>query len=444
MLSQKNLKGEGFMSAFLCDRSVIHSLETSVGINGVREDDELVVSVFQDRPRKIKLKRTLYLIRPATRFEYASMESRIELPIFDNQSCEFELLLIPHFAARGFSDKSRYLIRSLGPVPFKLNGTHCFEAFLERGDRVEMGLNTLHFQRAEALKNDQDVNSLLLPEIIKSSLNIVIEGETGTGKTTLAKKIHEQSDRSGPFVHLNLSAFSKNLIESELFGHVKGSFTGALNDKKGALLEAHRGTLFLDEIDSIESGLQTKLLLFLDDQEVRPVGATHTRKADVRLIFASGRCLKNLVDKDQMRRDFYFRITSGSVIELKSLREEPEKIRHFCMRYESENNVSISRETMAFYEEQSWPGNLRQLKGHLDKKKILSNGKKFNLEKEDYELLEDVSTQANFSLEGVKTLEQIKRDYCLNVYQRMNKNIKRSAKVLDISPNTMKVLIKKK
>jgi transcriptional regulator of acetoin/glycerol metabolism len=432
------------VSAIRQERAVIHSLETSLGLNGVREDDELVINVFQDRPRKIKLKRTIYSLRPAARFEYASLESQINLPVFDNQSCDFELQLIPHFAARGFSDKSRYLIRSLGPVPFKLNGTFCFEAFLERGDRVEIGLNCLHFKRAVAIENDSEVSQLLLPEVIQSSLNIVIEGETGTGKTTLAKKIHEQSQRSGPFVHLNLSAFSQNLIESELFGHVKGAFTGALNEKKGALLEAHRGTLFLDEIDSIGNDLQTKLLLFLDDQEVRPVGATFSRRADVRLIFASGRSLKNLVDRELMRRDFYFRISSGSVVELKSLREQPEKIRHFCLNYENENNVSISQEVIAFYEEQSWPGNLRQLKGHLDKKKILSNGKKFNLEKEDYDLLEDISSQTHFNLEGVKTLDQIKRDYCLSVYQRMNKNLKRSAQVLDISPNTMKVLIRKR
>jgi transcriptional regulator with PAS, ATPase and Fis domain len=298
--------------------------------------------------------------------------------------------------------------------------------------------------KSESEKNELELNHFVSSELIKSSLNIVIEGETGTGKTTMARKIHDESQRSGPFIHLNLTAFSQNLVESELFGHVKGAFTGALNDKKGALLEAHRGTLFLDEIDSIGIDLQTKLLLFLDNQEVRAVGGSISRKADVRLIFASGRSLKNLVEKAIMRRDFYFRISSGACLELKSLREQPEKIKKFCLSYEEENNVNIPSELIAFYEEQTWPGNLRQLKGHLDKKKVLSNGKKFSLQKVDYDLLEDAFSPIVSNAEGIKTLEQIKRDYCMNIYQKMNKNLKRSAKVLDISPNTMKVLIKKK
>lgn len=432
------------MLAIKSERSVIHSLEASVGINGVREDDEVVINLFQEKARILKLKRTIFTIVPGNRFDFAAIESQITLPIFDNHACKFELQLIPHFAARGFSDKSRYLLRSLGPAPFKLNGAQCFEAFLERGDRVEIGLNNLHFLKSEDQKKELELTHFMIPEIVRSPLNIVIEGETGTGKTTLAKKIHEESQRSGPFVHLNLSAFSQNLIESELFGHVKGAFTGALNDKRGALLEAHKGTLFLDEIDSIGIDLQTKLLLFLDDQEVRAVGGSTSRKADVRLIFASGRSLKNLVDKSQMRRDFYYRISSGASIEIKSLREQPEKIRMFCLNYEAENFVNIPNELISFYEDLTWPGNLRQLKGHLDKKKIISNGKKFILDKEDYELLEDSLSQSQMSTEGVKTLEQIKRDYCLSVYQKMNKNLKKSAKILDISPNTMKVLIKKK
>ena len=442
-LVQQNSGGKHMLAA-KSERSIIHSLEASVGINGVREDDEVIVNLFQDKPRKIKLKRTLYSIKPGVRFEFATKESQISLPIFDNQSNEFELQLIPHFAARGFSDKSRYLLRSLGPVPFKLNGACCFEAFLERGDRVEIGLNSLHFLKSDFEKNELELDYLISPALIQSSLNIVIEGETGTGKTTLAKKIHEDSQRSGPFIHLNLSAFSQNLIESELFGHVKGAFTGALNDKKGALLEAHRGTLFLDEIDSIGIDLQTKLLLFLDNQEVRAVGGSISRIADVRLVFAAGRSLKNLVEKNQMRRDFYFRISSGASIELKSLREQPEKIKNFCLNYEDQFNVNIPSELIAFYEDQTWPGNLRQLKGHLDKKKVLSNGKKFSLDQVDYDLLEDALSQTTTNAEGVKTLEQIKRDYCLSIYQKLNKNLKRSAKVLDIIPNTMKVLIKKR
>src|SRR5690606_12983163 len=137
-------------------------------------------------------------------------------------------------------------------------------------------------------KNTQENSELLelnsSKKIIQSNLPILIEGETGTGKTTLAKSIHQMSERSGEFVHVNLSAFSENLMESELFGHLKGAFTGAYNDKKGAIERANNGTLFLDEIDSTSIAVQTKLLLFLDNYKLSPVGSGVMKKINCRIL----------------------------------------------------------------------------------------------------------------------------------------------------------------
>ena len=424
------------------ERSVIQSLENTIGLKGVREDDEFALEAFQERKRVFRLKRTKYKIQITDHFAFDFTTATMSLPVF-GPGClgSFELILVPHVDSNNHNEKSRYLLKSTDATPFALNGTQCFEAFLERGDVVEIGFNRLVFLKPKSqLKIVEHENSLPI-EMMKSSLNIMIEGETGTGKTTLAKKIHDESGRSGRFVHLNLSAFAPSLIESELFGHVKGAFTGAINEKVGAIVEANKGTLFLDEIDSLTLELQTKLLLFLDDYQVRPVGGSASRKVDVRLLFASGTKMKTLIDKEKMRRDFYYRLTSGVVLNLLSLRDEPHKIKEFCHQFEAENYVIISDELIQYYQECSWPGNIRQLLSHLKKKKIYANGKKFILDDVDHELLSDKANILKFEFHQMKSLEEIKMDYCLGIFLKSDKNFVKASKLLDISPNTLKALL---
>ncbi len=422
-------------------RVLNHTLETSIGIKGVREDDDFVLDLFQERKRTIRLKRTKYKIKTASKFFFDFKTAEIHLPVFEYPSAEFELMLIPHFKAGGFSDKSRYLVKSCGEFPFKLNGNQCFEAYLERGDVLEIGFNRIHFLKPKSQLQLLESTNLLADEIIKSSLNILLEGQTGTGKTTLAKSIHQQSGRSGAFVPINLSSFAPTLIESELFGHVKGAFTGAIADKKGAILEAHRGTLFLDEIDSLSMELQTKLLLFLDHFELRAVGGSYFQKADVRLIFASGSDLKNQVERGKMRKDFYFRLCSGEVLRLPSLKDDSAKIKSLCLDFEKNHFVVLSDELISFYQECSWPGNIRQLQSHLLRKKIMAGGKKILRDKTDFDLLSDNKIISQSEINYFKSLEEIKMDYCLNVFMKLDKNLKKASKMLDISPNTLKALL---
>lgn len=428
------------MEALRQDRMIGGDLDSTIGLNGVREGDEFVMDIFQERKKTFKLNRTRYKISCDKRFEFNFSTAEVKIPFFGKNDGSYELVLIADKHSMGYSEKSRYLFRSLGEFPFRLNGIHCFEAYLERGDVLDIGFNRIHFLR----QNSSTAENLAIPlKVIQSPIAILIEGETGTGKTTLAKKIHDESGRPGKFVHLNLSAFAPSLIESELFGHVKGAFTGAMNSKRGAILEAHKGTLFLDEIDSLTIDLQTKLLLFLDNYQVRAVGGESTHEADVRVIFASGSKLKNKVLDQSMRRDFFFRIQSGCSVILESLRERPERIVEICHRFESHEAVVFDKELVEFYKSCSWPGNIRQLNSHLIKKKIFSDGKKIIFDDHDKELL-NVHAFEKLSHDEILPLEKIKIDYCHQVFLKMDKNIARTAKKLELCQNTLKSYLQKK
>lgn len=429
------------MEALRQERMITPHLESSIGVRGVRENDEFMLDVFQERKRTFRLNRTRYKIKNGGSFEFDFSKSKITLPIFGKEECLYELELVADRKDKNHNENSRYLLRSLGTAPFRLNGTYCFEAFLERGDAVDIGFNRIHFLKPDIKFHEQNT---LSEKFIKSPISILLEGETGTGKTTLARKIHDESERVGRFVHLNLSAFSPGLIESELFGHVKGAFTGALNPKRGAILEAHMGTLFLDEVDSLSLDLQTKLLLFLDDHEVRAVGGENSSKVDVRMIFASGSVLKKRVEEEKMRKDFYYRLQSGCSLTLLSLRENPERIKELCRKFEFDQAIVIGDDLIQFYSTCAWPGNIRQLNSHLIKKKIFSNGKKFVIDETDKELLSENLNVTKLKPEEILPMEKMKTNYCYDVYLKADRNITKTARILDMSPNTLKVYLDKK
>lgn len=431
---------EFLMEALRQERLIMPQLESSVGINGAREEDEFILEIFQGRKKTFKLNRTKYTFFSSDKFEMDFLKAHIFFPIYGNEHGTYELELVANKKNKNHDHKSRYLLRSVGEFPFRLNGTYSFEAFIERGDIVDIGFNRIHFLRPKEGLQDE----IFLPEkLIKSSIAILLEGETGTGKTTLAREIHETSGRIGRFVHLNLSSFSSGLIESELFGHVKGAFTGAGQNKRGAIMEADKGTLFLDEIDSLSLDLQTKLLLFFDNNEVRAVGGEGVCKADVRIIVASGTNLRKKVEEKKMRKDFYYRLQSGHVHVLPSLRNHPKRIKDFCRSFEFEQAVVIDDDLINFYSTCSWPGNIRQLKSHLLKKKIFSNGKKIIMNESDNILVSENMESRVLELENILPIEEVKENYCRNVYLKYNRNIVQTARALKMSPNTLRAYLMK-
>jgi DNA-binding NtrC family response regulator len=193
---------------------------------------------------------------------------------------------------------------------------------------------------------------------------ILIEGESGTGKEVVAQMLH-QSQRERPFVAINVAALSESLFESELFGHVKGAFTGAIQNKAGLVEQAHGGDLFLDEIEALSLNHQAKLLRFLENGEFQKVGATETQKVQVRIIAATNEKLHELVDKEKFREDLMYRL-SGHKLELAPLRDRPQDIKALCQHFLGQRDLtlkkSVGEDALAELQKYSWPGNVRQLK----------------------------------------------------------------------------------
>ncbi|MBP9674317.1 MAG: sigma-54-dependent Fis family transcriptional regulator [Bacteriovoracaceae bacterium] len=402
---------------------------------GVRLGDMAWLKPMQGRKKKIFLSRT--------QFHFFSSKS-IPTSIFSYylpHAGDGYLHFVLELSAETDQVNARFFMRAVGDVPFRLNGSFVFEAFIERGDRIDLGFNVLDFTQEDDLHFPEQKILPLCENILKSDLSILIEGETGTGKTTLAGEIHHLSERKGRYVHINLSSFSPALIESELFGHVKGAFTGAVCDKKGAFREADYGTLFLDEIDSLTKELQVKLLLFLDSKEVRPVGGNQSFVCHTRLIFASGSSLRERMHQGKTRRDFYYRLTAGVSIHLEKM--NPEKIEKIILEFLHSQNRLITPQLLDFYKRLPWPGNLRQLYAHLKKKVVIHLDKKLQYDREDECLLElhqDVKNTTK-DLTEFLPLESAKKAYALRTLQHFNGDLRIASKVLEISPHTLRTLI---
>ena len=213
-----------------------------------------------------------------------------------------------------------------------------------------------------------------IPQVARVDATVLVTGESGTGKELLARAIHAASPRSSrPFVPVNCGALPEGLLESELFGHVRGSFTGAVRDKIGLIQEADGGTLFLDEIGELSNNTQVKLLRALQERTIRPVGDTREAAVDIRIIAATNQDLTKLVGEGRFREDFYYRINVIQ-LQLPPLRDRREDIpdlaRHFVDRACSRAGVppkQIHRDTMAVLESHSWPGNVRELENVVER-----------------------------------------------------------------------------
>lgn len=223
--------------------------------------------------------------------------------------------------------------------------------------------------------------------VAKSNATVLLFGETGTGKEMIAKAVHQLSPRGGgPFVRVNCGALAESLLESELFGHVRGSFTGAVDNRTGRFEAAHTGTVFLDEINSTTPKLQVKLLRVLQEREFERVGDTQTIRVDTRVIAATNRDLMDEVEAERFREDLYYRLNVVPIL-LPPLRERrddiPELVGHFLNIYNEKNDryvVHIDRRAMEALQDYHWPGNVRELQNYIERAIVMAPGDELTLD----------------------------------------------------------------
>jgi len=283
-----------------------------------------------------------------------------------------------------------------------------------------------------------------IEKIKDSRATILILGETGTGKELVARAIHFNSIRSEkPFLPVNCAALAETLLESELFGYVKGAFTGAVRDKQGVFEVAHGGTVFLDEIGDISPRLQQILLRVLENGEIQPVGSTVRRKVDVRVVAATNRDLGNMVKQGTFRADLYYRLNVIS-LELPPLRMRTEDIAmlagHFLRKYAAENEKAIndmSRDALQLLERYTWPGNVRELENVVERATLLETSREITPESLPENIRNAPQAPPVNPDEDLQTLEEVGRTYIETVLKKTGGNKARASEILGINRTSL-------
>jgi two-component system, NtrC family, response regulator HydG len=284
----------------------------------------------------------------------------------------------------------------------------------------------------------------IIERVAPTNVPILLTGETGTGKGAVARTIHNESRRAArPFVAVNCAAIPEALLESELFGHVKGAFTGATHDHAGLFAEAEGGTLLLDEIGEMSSGLQAKLLHVLESGKVRPVGSTRERVRDVRIIAATHRDLRSRIAEGSFREDLMYRLDVMSIV-VPPLRDRTDDIAPFVERFLVEARdrhptstvQSVSREALRRLLQHPWPGNVRELAHVIERGVILAAGTE--IQERDLVGLPELTTESRAATSGeVVTMIEVQRRYARWAYQHLGSQKLRTAERLDVDVKTL-------
>jgi two-component system response regulator AtoC len=283
-----------------------------------------------------------------------------------------------------------------------------------------------------------------IARVAESRSTVLVTGESGTGKELIARAIHFNSPRAGrPFVAVDCGSLAETLLESELFGHVRGAFTGAVTTKKGLFEEADRGTCFLDEVGNISPAMQAKLLRVLQEHEIKRVGGTETIKIDVRIVAATNQNLEVLVGEKKFREDLFYRLNVVS-IHLPSLRERPEDVPlladHFLRKYASQNNkpvLRISPEAMDLLIRYQWPGNVRELENVMERAGTLSVTNLILPEDLPRRLHMEPARMSLSSLPSRMPLSELEKLYIQKVLEETGGNKKKAAGILGIDRRTL-------
>ena len=345
---------------------------------------------------------------------HGSVDSAVEamkLGAYDYLQKPFEFTELQHFTEKVF--EHHQLRRELRALKEELARRGRGDEIITRSDRMKSVLT-------------------LATQVAASAISVLIEGESGTGKELLARMIHEKSPRAGnPFITVNCAALAETLLESELFGHVKGAFTGAVKDREGRFEAAHEGTVLLDEIGDVAPATQVKLLRFLQSKELERVGETSTRKVDVRVIAATNRDLEEAVRNGTFREDLYYRLNAVK-LKLPPLRERSEDIpllvQHFLSRSGTTSEVGPDvAQVLGTY---PWKGNIRELENVVERAVILAHGGPIEI----HHLPEELQMLAGSH--RPLSLDEMERQHIIRVL-RIAKDLDEAAGILGIDPATL-------
>lgn len=327
------------------------------------------------------------------------------------------------------------------------------EALLEAVTRALGKREELEMEIVSASPKMDAVKRMIV-KVARSNSTVLIRGESGTGKELIARAIHNQSPPrlTEVFQAVNCAAINENLLESELFGHEKGSFTGAHAEKKGLFEIANRGTLFLDEIAELDVAMQAKLLRALQERKIRRVGGTHEIPVDVRVIAATNRDLRAMVADGRFRDDLYYRINvlSIDVPPLRERREDVPVLIEYFLKKHTRNTSKLVRgltpETRKLMVDYSWPGNVRQLESAIERAILLCEGDQITIEDLPLEVRQESRPAAEgaFKLppEGI-SFEDVERDLITQAMEQTDYNITKAAKLLGLTFRTLQYRLEK-
>ncbi len=284
----------------------------------------------------------------------------------------------------------------------------------------------------------------LVDKVADTESTILVCGESGTGKELIARAIHYRSVRaSSPFVSINCGALPENLLESELFGHVKGSFTGAIRDKDGLFKVASGGTFFLDEVGETSPAIQVKLLRVLQEREIIPVGGTSPIKVNARLIAATNADLEKAVQEDAFRADLYYRLNVIPIVipPLRQRRDDiPLLVEHFLEKVSAKTGEkkTISKEAMNLLIEYDFPGNVRELENIMERAVILKDGDLVEAEDLTDKVRARTGSRRGLNMDTAQmTLEELEKEYLISVLEETNWQKKKASSILGINASTL-------
>jgi DNA-binding NtrC family response regulator len=303
-------------------------------------------------------------------------------------------------------------------------------------------------KHSQTLIGDSNIMKNLKELIVKtgkSNISVSIKGETGTGKEVVANMIHEESSRPGNFVAVNVSAIPSDLIESEMFGHVKGAFTGATSDRIGKFVEANNGTLFLDEIAEMSLEMQVKLLRAIQENEITPLGSNKKVKFNVRIITATHKDLNVGIENGSFRSDLFYRLL-GFPIHIPPLKERSEDIAslaHYFMELFAKDNglitPTLSKEALLKLEQYDYPGNVRELKSIIELALTIGDGIQILADDIQFNRTKEV---INVALKQERTLKDYNLMIIKHYLKKNNSNVLKTAKILDIGKSSIYRFIK--